>query len=268
MLLTRGFCMRILCIGDVVGRCGCEFLRIKLRRIKERKNIDLVIANGENSAEGNGITVLSSEHLFKSGVDVITAGNHTFARREIREYLDSNKRLIRPFNYPKGTPGTGICKLELGGVKVGVLNILGTVYLESLQSPFEVLDEALTNLSDCKVKIVDFHAEATAEKRALGFYSDGKVSAFFGTHTHVQTSDETILPLGTGYITDVGMTGAIDSVLGIKKEISIERFRKKLPIKFKNASGDARIECVVFDVDPNTGKTRSVERLRIFPSFS
>lgn len=260
--------MRILCIGDVVGRCGCEFLRIKLKVLKARRNIDLVIANGENSDEGNGITELSAEHLFKSGVDIITLGNHTFRRHEIREYLDKNDKIIRPLNYPKGTtPGRGICKVEFNGIKVGVANILGTLFMESLVSPFDTADEAIREMGDCPIKIIDFHAEATAEKGALGYYVDGRVSALFGTHTHVQTSDETILPKGTGYITDVGMAGAIESVLGVKKEISVERFSTKLPIKFKNASGPAKIDCIVFEIDEETGKSVKAERMRIFPSF-
>lgn len=260
--------MRILCIGDVVGKCGCEFLRPKLKALRETKNIDFVIANGENSAEGNGVTILSAEHLFRSGVDVITLGNHTFARREIREYLDSHNKIIRPANYPSGTtPGFGVYKSEFNGIKIGIANILGTVFLESLKSPFETLDEVIAQMQDCHIRIVDFHAEATAEKRALGFYADGKVSAIFGTHTHVQTSDETILPLGTGYITDVGMTGVIDSVLGVKKEISIERFSKKLPIKFQNASGPCKMECIIFEIDEKTGKAAKIERLRILPGF-
>lgn len=260
--------MRILCIGDVVGKCGCEFLRPKLKILRERKNIDFVIANGENSAEGNGVTILSAEHLFRSGVNVITLGNHAFGRREIREYLNSHDKIIRPHNYPKETtPGVGLCKTEFNNIKIGVANILGTVFLESLKSPFEAFDEAVAEMQDCNIKIIDFHAEATAEKRALGFYADGKVSAVFGTHTHVQTSDETILPSGTGYITDVGMTGVIDSVLGIKKEISIERFIRKLPIKFQGASGPCKMECIIFEIDESTGKTIGTERLRISPGF-
>ena len=250
-----------------MGKCGCEFLRTKLDILKERRKIDFVIANGENSAEGNGITELSAEYLFKSGVNVITLGNHAFRRYEIREYLNSNDKIIRPINYPEGAPGRGACKAEFNGVKIGIINILGTVYMESLKSPFEALDEAIKETEDCKVKIVDFHAEATAEKRALGFYADGRVSALFGTHTHVQTSDNTVLPLGTGYITDVGMTGTIDSVLGVKKEISIERFNKKLPVKFQNAIGPSKIECIIFEIDEFTGKTLKTERMRIFPGF-
>lgn len=258
--------MNILCIGDVVGKSGCEYLRPKLRLLKEQRKIDLVIANGENSAEGNGVTILSANHLFRSGVNVITLGNHTFVRREIREYLDSQESIIRPINYPFGTtPGKGFCKMDINGTKVCIINILGTVYMESLRCPFNSLDEVLEETNDCKIKIVDFHAEATAEKRAFGFYADGKVSVVFGTHTHVQTSDETILNMGTGYITDLGMTGVIDSVLGIKKQISIKKMKEKLPIKFQNESGPCKMECVIFSVDDISGRTIGVERLRILP---
>ncbi|MBR0423696.1 MAG: TIGR00282 family metallophosphoesterase [Clostridia bacterium] len=256
--------MRILAIGDVVGKSGTEFLRVKLNEIKKEKDIDFVIANGENSAEGNGITPLSANHMLKSGVDVITSGNHVFRRREIFSFLNENNMVIRPYNFPnKTTPGVGIYKTEVKGVKIAIINILGVVYLEPLNSPFEAIDNALEVCSDCKIKIIDFHAEATAEKRAMGYYVDGKVSAVFGTHTHVQTSDEQVLPFGTGYITDVGMTGVIHSVLGVKKEISIKRMKEKLPIRFQNAEGNCKIECIIFDIDESNGKTLKVERMRV-----
>lgn len=256
--------MRILAIGDVVGKSGTEFLRVKLNEIKKEKDIDFVIANGENSAEGNGITPLSANHMLKSGVDVITSGNHVFRRREIFSFLNENNMVIRPYNFPnKTTPGVGIYKTEVKGVKIAIINILGVVYLEPLNSPFEAIDNALEVCSDCKIKIIDFHAEATAEKRAMGYYVDGKVSAIFGTHTHVQTSDEQILPFGTGYITDVGMTGVVHSVLGVKKEISIKRMKEKLPIRFQNAEGHCKIECIIFDIDESNGKTVKVERMRV-----
>ncbi len=256
--------MNILAIGDIVGKNGTEFLRLKLRNIKSKYGIDLVIANGENSAEGNGITPDSARRIFDSGVDVITNGNHTFRRREIFTFLNENHKILRPCNYPcEKTPGVGIYKLNVKDIKVAVINLMGTVYLENLICPFKALDEALETCSDCQVKVVDFHAEATAEKRALAFYADGRVSAFFGTHTHVQTSDEEILPGGTGYITDVGMTGPINSVLGVKKELSIKRLKDKLPVRFENAGGLSKMECIIFNVNEQTGKTNSVNRLRI-----
>ncbi len=256
--------MRVLAIGDIVGRGGTEFLRFKLKKIKLKNNIDLTIANGENSAEGNGILPDSARKIFESGVDVITNGNHTFRRKEIFTFLNENERIIRPYNYPSDkTPGRGICKINVKGINVAVINLLGVSYLECVKLPLDSLEEALEESSDCPIKIVDFHAEATAEKRAFGYYSDGRISAVFGTHTHVQTSDEEILPNGTGYITDVGMTGAINSVLGVKKELSIKRMKDKMPVRFENASGPYKIECVVFEIDETTFKTKSVERLRI-----
>lgn len=256
--------MRILAIGDVVGKNGVEFLRTKLKNLRNEKNIDFVIANGENSAEGNGIVPHSALRLLDSGVDVITGGNHSFRRREIFPFLNENHRIIRPFNYPsERTPGVGMRKFIVNNVGICVINLLGVVYLESLSLPLSSLDYALSQCKDCKIKIVDFHAEATAEKRALGFYVDGRVSAVFGTHTHVQTSDEQILPRGTGYITDVGMTGVIDSVLGVKKEISIKKMKEHIPLRYENADGPCKMECVIFDIDENTGKTTAVERCRI-----
>lgn len=256
--------MKILAIGDVVGKNGIEFLRFKLKNFRAENNIDFVIANGENSAEGNGVLPVCATKLFESGVDVITGGNHSFRRKEIFPFLCSNYRIIRPFNYPKeSTPGAGICKILVGNTKIGIINLMGVVYLESLRSPFEAVDEAIKICKDCKIKIVDFHAEATAEKRALGYYVDGRISAIFGTHTHVQTSDEEILPSGTGYITDIGMTGTIESVLGVKKEISIKRMKNKIPIRFENAAGSCKMECILFEVDENSGKTVSLKRLRL-----
>ncbi len=261
--------MRILAIGDIVGKNGTDFLKNKLRLFKEDHNVDFVVANGENSAEGNGILPNSARSIFDSGVDVITNGNHTFRRKEIFPFLNDNindkpKKILRPYNYPdKNTPGVGFCKVKVKDVNIAVINILGVAYLESLILPINALDEVLEQCNDCKIRIVDFHAEATAEKRAFGFYSDGKVSAVFGTHTHVQTSDEEILPRGTGYITDVGMTGVIDSVLGVKKELSIRRLKNRMPIRFENAKGKCKMECVIFDVDEKSGKTTSVERFRI-----
>lgn len=261
--------MRILAIGDVVGFSGTEFLCSKLSDLKKIKQIDLAIVNGENSAEGNGITPESANKLFNGGADIITTGNHVFRRKEIRQFLEDNPFIIRPYNYPSGTtPGRGMCKVDLGGIKICIINVMGVSYLESLGCPFEAVDSAMAQAVDCKIKIIDLHAEATAEKRAIGFYVDGRASALFGTHTHVQTSDECILPMGTGYITDVGMTGVINSVLGVKSEISIKRMKEKLPIKFENARGACKMEGIIFDIDENTGKTKAVERLRITPQFN
>ena len=256
--------MKILTIGDIVGKSGVEFLKNNLKEFKSVHKIDFVVANGENSAEGNGILPDCAKKIFESGVDVITNGNHTFRRREIFPFLNENHKILRPYNYPsKSTPGFGFCKVKVSNINVAVINLLGVAYLESINLPLDSLDEALRFCVDCPIKIVDFHAEATAEKRALGYYVDGKVSVVFGTHTHVQTSDDEILPLGTGYITDVGMTGPICSVLGVKKEISIKRMKNRMPVRFENATGPCKMECAVFDVDEKTGKTRAIERFRL-----
>lgn len=226
-------------------------------------SIDVVVANGENSAEGNGITPYSAKYLFTSGVDVITTGNHAFRRKEMYNMFDNNEFIVRPANYPqKTTPGKGIITIDLGFVNIDVINLQGTVYMQSLNCPFETA-EKLIEKSKSKIKIIDFHAEATAEKLALCYYLDGKISAMFGTHTHVQTSDEKIFENGTGYITDVGMTGAIHSVLGVKSNLAINKIKWKIPVRFENATGKCKMECICFEIDEKTAKCKSVKRLRI-----
>ncbi len=256
--------MNILCIGDVVGSIGCEFLRGRLPKLKRAKGVDLVICNGENSADGNGITPASARYLFDSGVDIITLGNHGFRRREVYELLDSSQRIVRPANFPeKTTPGTGICNYDMGRCVVSVINIMGGVFMDAqLNCPFETIDKILGR-AEGRITVVDFHAEATGEKRAMGYYLDGRVTAMFGTHTHVQTADERILPGNSGYITDVGMTGTIHSALGVKTECVIEKLKTKMPVRFELAKGDCRMDCVLFSADEKTGKCLSVERLQI-----
>lgn len=256
--------MIILCIGDVVGSVGCKFLMKTLPAFKRQKGIDFVIANGENSSDGNGITPTSAKQLFDCGVDVITTGNHSFRRKESYEFYDNCRELIRPANFPDGTtPGRGYTVIDMLKYQVCVINAMGTMYLEPLDCPFKKLDRILEETAQYKIKILDFHAEATAEKRALGYYLDGRVSAVFGTHTHVQTADEQILPNGTGYITDVGMTGTLNSVLGVKKDLAIAKFKDKMPVRFDLASGDCRMDCIVFEIDNSTGMTVSLERFSI-----
>ena len=196
--------MNIFAVGDVVGQEGCDFLRRTLPAFKKLKGIDFTVANGENSAAGNGITPLSAQHLFTSGVDVITTGNHVYKRREMYEFIDERTDIIRPANYHGGNPGRGFTVCDKGAVQIGIANISGNAYMNNAGNAFDCADRMLEELDGCRIILVDFHAEATAEKRALGFYLDGRVSAVFGTHTHVQTSDAQILPQSTGYITDLG----------------------------------------------------------------
>ncbi len=254
--------MRLLFVGDVVGASGCEFLGSKLPLIKRQYNIDITVVNGENSASGNGITPDSFNFLTRIGADVITTGNHAFRRREIMQLYDSAEHLIRPANYPSGVPGKGVCILDLGRCQIAVVNIMGTVYMEALANPFETAESLLKDI-DTKNIFVDFHAEASAEKKAMGYFLDGKVTAVLGTHTHVQTADEQILPNGTAFITDVGFSGPENSVLGVKPELTINMQRYKLPVRFEEAPPPCFINAVVVDFDEKTGKSNSIERLII-----
>ena len=254
--------MRILCIGDVVGSVGCEFLRKRLPSLKKLKGIDFVICNGENSADGNGITKASVEYLFQSGVDVITTGNHSFRRRESYELYDECEYLVRPANYPKGTtPGRGMTILDMGRLSVAVINLIGTAYMEAVDCPFRTADELIAQAEkeNAGIIIVDFHAESTGEKRAMGYYLDGKVSVVAGTHTHVQTADEEILPCGTGYITDCGMCGARESILGMNIDASIKRLAFKLPAKYEPADGPGFVCGIIFETDRN-GRCTEIKR--------
>ena len=257
--------INILCIGDVVGQIGCEFIRKHLPALKKLKNIDITIANGENSGNSNGITPSSARHLFDSGVDVITGGNHTFKQREVYEFLDLGQPITRPANYPNSAPGSGIVYVDKGRYTAAVINVIGVAYMDPLSCPFEAADKLIAEAkkTGAKIIIADIHAEATSEKRAMGFYLDGKISALFGTHTHVQTADEQILPGGTGYITDLGMTGPINSVLGIKPAIAIAKLKDKLPVRHENAGPPCMINACIFEIDENTGLCQSVERLMI-----
>ncbi len=253
--------MRLLFIGDVVGSSGCEFLMKKLPDYKKENNIDICIANGENSAQGNGVTPVSCKMLYDSGVDFITLGNHSFKRPEVIEYLDKDPTIIRPYNFPKGAPGKGVGIIEKGRIRIAVINLMGTVYLEALNNPFEELDRALSEVEDCKTVIVDFHAEATAEKRAMGFYVDGRVTALLGTHTHVQTADAQLLPKGTAYITDVGMTGPVQSVLGIEPQLAIKKMKTHIPVRFANPEGQNSMNACIIDIDEKTGKATYIKRV-------
>lgn len=262
--------MHILFIGDIFGRPGRTIVKERLSGLVKDNAIDLIIANGENAAAGFGITPSLTEELFDLGIDVITTGNHIWDKREIIEYFESAdgnahspaRRLLRPANYPPGMPGWGLYQGIKKDVPYAVLNLQGRVFMASNDDPFRTADHLLKNL-EAKVVLVDIHAEATSEKISMGWYLDGRVTVVVGTHTHVPTADERVLPGGTAYITDVGMTGPYDSVIGVKKELIVERFLTNMPMRFEPASGDARLSAVVVDCDEATGKARSIRRLML-----
>lgn len=256
--------MRILFLGDIVGKPGRSAVRKHLFRMRNEEKIDFVIANGENAAGGFGLNLEVSKELLDGGVDVITLGNHTWKHREIIQVFQREERVLRPANYPDGTPGAGSGVFTASnGERVGVFNLLGQVYLDPLECPFrygEMLAEELRRQTPYVV--LDFHAEATSEKAALAWHLDGKVSAVLGTHTHVTTADEQVLPGGTGFITDVGMCGPIHSVLGVKTEIAVGKFVKKLPVRFEVADGPVAIHGVVLEL-MDDGRTKSIQRITV-----
>ena len=255
--------MKILLIGDVVGRPGRAIIGRDVARLREELAVDLVVANCENAAGGSGITPNVADEFFRAGVDILTSGNHVWKKREAFELLKRDPRIIRPANYPDGAPGTGSTIVEtLSGQKVGVLNIMGRVFMAPLDCPFRTADRELSRLKlVTPVIIVDMHAEATSEMVAMGWHLDGKVSCVFGTHTHIPTADERILPKGTAFITDVGMTGPYDSVIGRRVDQILERFLSSLPNKSEVAEENIQLRGLLVDVNPVTGKALSVERV-------
>lgn len=257
--------MRVLAIGDVIGENGCRFLGKILPALKREKNIDLCVINGENSDISNAVTPKSADFLFSVGADVVTTGNHVLRRKEIRDYLDEKRDIIRPANYNVCPYGSGFTTLDFGRVTVAVINLMGRAYLENTDNPFLYADAVLDTdeVKNSNIKLIDFHAEATGEKRALAFYLDGKISALWGTHTHVQTSDECVLPCGTGYITDLGMVGTRHSCLGVDPKCVIARLKDGEQVKFSHADGKCTFGACVFDIDKKSGKTLSVERILI-----
>ncbi len=254
--------MNLLFLGDIVGSHGCNFVASKISEIKREYSIDIVVVNGENSADGNGITPHSAKKLFSLGADDITTGNHSFRRKEIMSLYDENDRIIRPANFPEGNAGKGVCIYDMGYTAVAVINLMGTLYMEALDNPFTVTDRLLEEIETPNI-FIDFHAEATSEKKAMGQYLAGKVTAVIGTHTHVQTADETILPGGTAYITDAGMCGAELSVLGVKSEIAIQKQRFHCPVKFTESDNPPFINGVVVNFDGKLGKANNIKRLMI-----
>jgi len=263
--------MRILFIGDIFGRPGRTIVRERLKELTNQHKIDLVIANGENAAAGFGITPALAEELFETGIEVLTTGNHIWDKREIIEYFESAngnpyspaRRVLRPANYPVGMPGTGLYEgRSKGDIPYAVINLQGRVFMTSNDDPFRKADELLQQVK-AKIILVDIHAEATSEKVSMGWYLDGRVSAVLGTHTHVPTADERVLPGGTAYQTDVGMTGPYDSVIGVKKELIIQRFLTNMPARFEAATADVRLCAVVIDCDEATGHARSIQRVMV-----
>lgn len=254
--------MRILFIGDVVGEAGCDFVRRHLPGLKKLYRPDAVIINGENSAEGNGCTPRSLDSLLDSGADVITLGNHSFRRAEVYDYLDSSDRVARPVNFSARAPGHGSCVFDKPGrPKLTVYSLSGNAGMEQCSNAFDAADAMLEGAQG--ITFIDFHAEATSEKICLALYLDGRVSGIAGTHTHIQTADERILPGGTGYITDAGMCGSFNSALGVDAKDAIWRFRSGMPVRFATDGGAVRLCGAVFDIDDKSGKTTSVERISI-----
>ena len=256
--------MRILAVGDIVGEAGVRKLKEELPKIQKEENIDFVVTNGENSAEGMGITEKHFNDILQAGTNVVTMGNHTWGKKDIFKFID-HPQLLRPGNYPKGVPGKGLGIYECKGKKIAVLNFMGRVDINILtENPFLQAKEMVEQLQGkVDIIIVDFHAEATAEKIAMARYLDGKITIIFGTHTHVQTADEQILPKGTAYITDLGMTGPKESVIGMDMEVSFKRFETTLPEKYKLAIGECMLNGVIFDVDDETNKATGIKRIRI-----
>ena len=256
--------MNIIFIGDIFGRPGREILADHLADMIRQHQLDLVVVNGENAAAGFGITPKLAEEIFALGVDVITTGNHIWDRREIMEYLPTQPRLLRPANYTSG-PGQGqFMGTTKSGIEYAVINLQGRVFMTAHNCPFQAADQWIASLpASCKIRLVDIHAEATSEKQALGWHLDGRATLVVGTHTHIPTADEQVLPQGTAYITDVGMTGPYDSVIGVRKEQIIHRFLTQMPARFEAAEGDARLCAVLVEADPATGSALSIKRLML-----
>jgi metallophosphoesterase (TIGR00282 family) len=261
--------MRILFIGDIFGRPGRTIVKERLPELVRDNAVDLVIANGENSAGGFGITPVLAEELFELDIDVITTGNHVWDKREILDFFEEGKngnsparRVLRPANYPPDMPGAGLYQGHKAKIPYAVMNLQGRVFMASNDDPFRTADRLLEKV-EAKIILVDFHAEATSEKISFGWYLDGRVTAVIGTHTHVPTADERVLPKGTAYITDVGMTGPYEGVIGVKKELVINKFLNGMPVRFEPATGDVRLCAVVIDCDEKTGKARDIERIML-----
>lgn len=254
--------VKLLFIGDIVARSGREILKEQIQNIKLKHKIDFCIANGENAAGGKGLTYIVSEELFEAGIDAITMGNHTWGRSEILKIIDTNSKIVRPANYAKGVPGKGRTIIKKGDYSLGIINLIGRVYMEPVDCPFMAADKEINNLKgNVDFIMIDFHAEATSEKIAMGYYVDGRASLVVGTHTHVQTADEKILEKGTAYITDVGMTGPSEGVIGVDREIIMKKFLKGMPGKYEPQKGSVQFNAVIVEFDDNTKKAILIERI-------
>ncbi len=253
--------MNILFIGDIFGAAGRSVVADHLGDIRAAQSIDLVIANAENSAGGFGVTPRTADELFGLGIDVLTGGNHSFDKREVYDYMALHPRLLRPANYPPGVPGSGLAVLATkSGIPCAVLNLQGRTYMANTDCPFRKADDLLETIPEIRVRFVDFHAEVTSEKVAMGWHLDGRVSAVVGTHTHIPTADTRVLPGGTAYQTDAGMTGPYNSVIGVEKEMIVRRFMNSMPVRMEAAKGMIELHSVIVDVDECTGKARAVRR--------
>ena len=256
--------MKVLMFGDVVAKPGRIAVLERIQDLREQHHIDLAIMNAENLAGGFSVTPSLCEQLFASGIDVMTSGNHIFDKKEAIDYIRKQPRLIRPANYPPNTPGSGLWVGEVQGIGVAVANVMGRVFMPPSDDPFRIIDQVLSSVpGDVKVRIVDVHAEATSEKVAMGWHLDGRVSAVVGTHTHVQTADERILPEGTAYLSDLGMTGSYAGVIGMNKADVIARFTSVIAKRAEHASGQVRICAAVIDIDETSGRARSIQRLNL-----
>ena len=258
--------MRILAVGDVVGRSGRRIFASYTPKLKKEKNIDVVIVNGENSAHGKGISCSTFTELITGGADIVTSGNHIWDNKDILKIIDQEPFLIRPANYPEGVPGKGFCIYPHRAKNIGVINLSGRTFMPAMDCPFIKASEIIKTLKkDCDIIILDFHAETTSEKLAMGFYLDGQVTAIFGTHTHVQTADERLLPQGTAYITDLGMTGPYDSIIGVKIEPAIDKFLTAMPVRLEVEEGPSIYCGIIIEIDDKTNKAVNIERIFISP---
>lgn len=254
--------MRLLFIGDIFGSPGRRAITRLVPGLRRELELDFVIANGENAVSGAGLNPASVEEILGAGVDVITGGNHGFDKAEGIPVIDREPRVLRPINYPPGTPGRGVGVYAAGETKIAVISVMGRIFMQPLDCPFRGVDTALEEIGDrASIVFVDFHAEATSEKIGLGWYLDGRVSAVVGTHTHVQTADEKILPRGTAHLTDAGMTGPHDSIIGTRKELALQRMLAQMPVRFQPAERDVRLHGALIDIDPDNGRARSITRI-------